>query len=165
MDSSFKKSVTIFLIAGSIQAFHMVEHVLQILQKYVFQLASYPGLLGRNFDIEPLHFTYNLIFLALIFLGFRYMRISGYETSKFLKGTVLFVLVFQSWHFFEHSVKLYQHFTHGCASCSGIIGMFVDVVALHFIYNLVVFSSIVVVTAIVARDLQKKEQSRKNDSM
>lgn len=145
------------VIAVVVQSFHMVEHVSQIIQKFVLKLPVAHGVLGEFLDLEPVHFTYNLTYLILIVLIWQSFRRTRTEKTKLLYGLVFFTLVFQSWHFVEHSVKLYQHFTYGCASCSGIIGMFVDVAVLHFVYNLVVFSPIVIVTIIVAQDFQKKK--------
>jgi len=47
-------------------------------------------------------------------------------------GLVTFVLVFQSWHFVEHAVKLEQRFVKGCVSGPGILGYYFDPTLLHF---------------------------------
>jgi len=63
-------------------------------------------------------------------------------------GLVTFDLVFQSWHFVEHAVKLAQHFVNGCISCPGILGNYFDVILLHFPYNAIVYMSLVLIFVI-----------------
>jgi len=63
-------------------------------------------------------------------------------------GLVTFDLVFQSWHFLEHAVKLAQHFVNGCISCPGILGNYFDVILLHFTYNAIVYMPLVLIFVI-----------------
>ncbi len=42
-----------------IQAAHMVEHIAQVIQKFILDRPKAHGLLGAAFDFEWVHFTYN----------------------------------------------------------------------------------------------------------
>lgn len=139
------KSFMILIIAILVQSFHMIEHVAQLIQKFVLNSSSAHGILGASLDLEPIHFVYNLIYLSLtvlLFLGFKNTSI---KNMKFTYGLIVFVLVFQSWHFIEHVVKLDQHFVEGCLSCPGILGNYYDLIILHFIYNTIAFVPLVIV--------------------
>ena len=143
---SFKLTVVI-MTAVVVQSFHMVEHVSQIIQKFVLKLPVAHGVLGEFLDLEPVHFTYNLTYLILIILIWQSFRRTRNERKR-LYGLVFFALAFQSWHFIEHTVKLEQYFVEGCVSCLGILGSFADLVILHFAYNLIAFIPIILVFVI-----------------
>lgn len=40
-----------------VQAAHMVEHVAQVVQKFLLRMSEAHGLLGSIFDVEWVHFT------------------------------------------------------------------------------------------------------------
>jgi hypothetical protein len=143
----FMKTFAFVSIAVAIQLLHMLEHVSQVIQTFIQNSPSAHGLLGQSVAIEPLHFIYNISYLgllALVWLRFR-NNTAMRKTMKLAYGLVTFVLVFQSWHFVEHTVKLEQHFIDGCITCPGILGHSISLPILHFAYNLIVLIPLVVV--------------------
>jgi hypothetical protein len=146
---SFFMPYVILTIALAVQSFHMLEHIAQLVQKFVLNIHAAHGLLGASLDFEPVHFTYNTIYLALVvivWLSFRNTPIKNMKgICSYLLPLISFVLVTQSWHFVEHAVKLEQHFISGCLSCPGILGYYTDPILLHFAYNTIVFLPLVVV--------------------
>jgi hypothetical protein len=128
----------------------MVEHVAQVVQKYVLHVTPAHGLIGR-LDLEPVHFWFNffyLVFLVLTIVGWFLCRkdVSKY-TYYWRTGTniLLIGLLLQAWHLTEHSVKLAQFLHTGMQGTPGILGNYFDPVALHFAYNLVVYSPLVII--------------------
>lgn len=115
---------------------HQAEHVAQILQKNALD-ASCPtdcrGLLGFVFDLEWVHFAYNVgIEVALLGMValFRLWR------NPWLVGAV----VLQGYHVVEHVEKLQQWLGNGHHSPTpGILGMHFSLVELHFVFNTTVF--------------------------
>ena len=66
--SPFKQFVYMFVATIVIQTLHMVEHVAQVLQKFVLDFPYAHGLIG-SFDLEQVHFIFNLMYLgALIYV-------------------------------------------------------------------------------------------------
>jgi hypothetical protein len=114
---------------------HELEHVVQVAQKDVVG-ATCPndcrGALGFIFDIEWVHFAYNVsIFAALAALvGLFRLR------EPFLLGG----LALQGYHVVEHSLKLEQWLTNGHRSPTpGFLGQHFSLVELHFVFNTAVF--------------------------
>jgi hypothetical protein len=138
-DCSFFIPYVILTIALAVQSFHMLEHIAQLVQKFVLNSPTAHGLLGASLDFEPVHFTYNTIYLILVAIVLFSFRNTPIRKMKLIYGLLAFVLVFQSWHFVEHAVKLDQHFTTGCLSCPGILGYYTNPILLHFAYNIIVF--------------------------
>ena len=61
------RAVAVLLAAGfAVQAFHMVEHVVQVWQTNVAQGEHRSGLLGRGVDVEWAHLLLNLAVLAFV---------------------------------------------------------------------------------------------------
>jgi hypothetical protein len=149
MSSDFLfKPYVILTVAVAVQSFHILEHIVQVIQKFVLQLPVAHGILGASLDFEPVHFTFNVVYLALVALVWISFTKTPIRKMQLIYGLVTFVLVFQSWHFIEHAVKLDQHFVNGCVSCPGILGHYFDVILLHFTYNAVVYVPLVVVFTI-----------------
>jgi len=144
-DYSFFRPYLILTLAVAVQSFHMLEHIAQLIQKFVLHLPVAHGILGASLDFEPVHFTYNTIYLALVAIVWLSFTNTPLRNMKLIYGPVTFVLVFQSWHFAEHTVKLEQHFVNGCISCPGILGSYFDPILLHFAYNTIVFVPLIVV--------------------
>ncbi len=146
MSSDFLfKPYVILTVAVAVQSFHILEHIVQVIQKFVLQFPVAHGIPGASLDFEPVHFTFNAIYLALVALVWISLTNTPIRKMQLIYGLVTFVLVFQSWHFIEHAVKLDQHFVNGCVSCPGILGHYFDVILLHFTYNAVVYVPLVVV--------------------
>src|SRR5437867_11612761 len=60
-----------FLGLLALQGAHEVEHVVQVVQRYVLRIPDGNGVLGHVFDIEPVHLAYNLAFLWILVLLYR----------------------------------------------------------------------------------------------
>jgi hypothetical protein len=146
-DPLFKPYV-ILTVAVTVQSFHMLEHIVQVIQKFVLQFPVAHGILGASLDFEPVHFTFNIVYLGLVAAVWISFTKTPIRNMHLIYGLVTFVLVFQSWHFIEHAVKLDQHFVYGCISCPGILGHYFDVILLHFTYNAIVYVPLVVVFVI-----------------
>lgn len=147
-DPLFKPYV-ILAVAVAVQSFHMLEHIAQLVQKFVLQLPTAHGILGASLDFEPVHFTFNMLYLGLVVAVWVSFIKTPFRKMNLVYGLVIFVLVFQSWHFVEHAVKLEQHFVKGCVSCPGILGYYFDPILLHFAYNTIVYVPLVVVFVIL----------------
>src|SRR5919109_1066728 len=119
---------------------HELEHVVQIGQKDVVG-ATCPndcrGALGFIFDVEWVHFAYNVSIFAAIAALVVVFRLR----EPFLLGG----LALQGYHVVEHSLKLEQWLTNGHRSPTpGFLGQHFSLVELHFAFNTAVF---VLVTA------------------
>src|SRR5947209_3160582 len=104
----------IFTWTMIIQVAHSYEHVLQIVQKYVWGQETFPGLLGAWFDFEWVHFLFNgELWLSLLAVWLIYRKNPGMWRPSALAETALnFVVIFQAYHWFEHAVRLWQYM-HG----------------------------------------------------
>jgi hypothetical protein len=115
MSSDFLfKPYVILTVSVAVQSFHILEHIVQVIQKFVLLLPVAHGILGASLDFEPVHFTFNVVYLALVALVWISFTKTPIRNMHLIYGLVTFVLVFQSWHFVEHLVKLDQHFINGC---------------------------------------------------
>jgi len=127
----------IFLALVAIQGFHELEHIVQVLQRFVFHNPKGAGILGSWLDIEPVHLGYNLGFLLLV--GFTYYLGGFHRRQTRPQSTVFwlmtFVFVFQSYHVTEHFFKIAQFLQTGMNGTPGILGNFFNLVWLHFTYN------------------------------
>lgn len=127
----------VFLALIAWQTAHMVEHVAQVIQKFVQHKAMAHGLVGR-FDLEWVHFIYNLSFLAVLyFMLIAYNRFIRNKTGG-LQKMFMATIVVQSYHMFEHVVKITQHVNTGKQGTPGILGHFVNIIWFHFYINLAV---------------------------
>src|SRR3989442_1175137 len=50
---------TLLFAVVVLQGFHELEHIIQVVQRYVLEIPNGNGLLGSVVDFEPLHFSYN----------------------------------------------------------------------------------------------------------
>jgi hypothetical protein len=119
---------------------HELEHVVQIGQKDVVG-ATCPndcrGALGFIFDLEWVHFAYNVsIFVAVGALAALY---------RLREPFLLTGLALQGYHVVEHSLKLEQWLTNGHRSPTpGFLGNHFSLVELHFVFNTAVFVLVLV---------------------
>jgi hypothetical protein len=129
-----------FSVVLAIMIGHEAEHVAQILQKNALD-ASCPtdcrGVLGFVFDLEWVHFAYNVgiegALLGIVGL-FRLWRNPWLVTAVALQG----------YHVVEHVEKLQQWLGNGHHSPTpGILGMHFSLVELHFVFNTTVFLLVV----------------------
>ena len=139
------RSYVILTVTVAVQSFHMLEHIVQVIQKFVLEFPVAHGIIGASLDFEPVHFAFNVVYLALVTLVWISFTKTPIRNMRLIYGLVTFVLLFQSWHFIEHAVKLDQHFVDGCISCPGILGYYFNVILLHFTYNAIVYLPLLVV--------------------
>jgi hypothetical protein len=134
----------VFLVAISLQSFHMLEHIVQLHQHAIlgWSIKDSSGLFAA-LNLEEIHWIYNvayLILLAIVFKKCSFQKIQN--RPDFHK---VFVLLFnisfflQGYHVIEHSVRMIQYLQTQCVPCPGILGPFVDGVYLHFTLNFLVF--------------------------
>ena len=130
-----------FLGTVFLQGFHELEHVVQVLQRFVFHNPKGAGILGTWLDIEPVHLVYNGSFLLLIILCFWVGQFHQRSASRhpLTFWLMSFALLFQSYHFVEHIFKIVQFIDSGMNGTPGILGHSFNLVWLHFTYNTVVY--------------------------
>lgn len=116
--SSFVRTVfaspvlTLFFGVILLQGVHELEHAVQVLQRQFLGIPNGSGIAGSVADIEPIHFVYNTLFLAL--LAAVYLRLD-LDTDgprihgRAVFGLLTFALAFQVWHLIEHVFKLAQY--------------------------------------------------------
>lgn len=142
-----KQFVVMFALAVAIQAFHMVEHVAQVIQKFVFHSTSAHGLIGQ-LDLEQVHFAFNLFYLItlmVVMVGWLYYGSQICGKHRVLAAMLIGTVAVQSYHMVEHSVKLAQFISTGIQGTPGIAGMHFDGVIFHALMNTAVFLPVVVV--------------------
>lgn len=118
-----------------VQAAHVVEHVAQVVQKFVLGYKVAQGFLGAIFDLEWVHFTFNTSLEIALLIVFFWWRRSH-------PGRVPLILTigiwFQGYHAFEHIVKMYQYYALGITvGPKGILGYIFPLIWLHFFLNLI----------------------------
>lgn len=125
----------------TVQSLHMLEHVAQVLQKFVLGQPEAHGLLGAIFDFEWVHFVFNVSLgagLVLIFIWCR--RTAGHALPLSLRAVVWL----QGYHVVEHVVKMLQYYVSHAEPSKGILGFVFPVIWLHFWINMLVLALIVV---------------------
>jgi hypothetical protein len=121
------------VVVGS--GFHMVEHIVQAVQKYGMEHQHAHGLLGAFFDNDPAHFVYNWAFFFALVPILRAGSAVG-STGTWLAFTTGFAV--QSYHVVEHTVKTAQ-WAAGADPALGILGNWFSLVPLHLMLNGVVY--------------------------
>ena len=140
----------VFTFAIAVQLFHQIEHLAQIYQKHVLHLDAFPGLLGRTFDFEAVHFFYNAaLFLSVFAVYLVYFKNPGiWRRSGVGHLSLAFAVIFQGYHLFEHSVRAIQYLQALAGGTKinppGVVGMVVPVIELHFWINSAVIGALVV---------------------
>lgn len=139
-----------FLFLVALQGMHEMEHVVQVIQRYVLGNPKGAGILGTWVDVEPVHFAYNVAFLSLILLAYFMGGFYKYWNSRRLIPMIAFwfmsfALVFEAYHMVEHIFKIVQFIESGRNGTPGILGHFVNLVWLHFSYNTIAFVPLMVV--------------------
>lgn len=124
-----------------IQGFHEIEHITQVVQRYLLGIPTGAGVLGTWLDVEPVHIVYNSAFLLLIGLVFWQGRFWPRRREMPLAfGLMTFGLMFQGYHLVEHVFKIVQFIETGKNGTPGILGHFFNLVWLHFWFNSIVYS-------------------------
>jgi uncharacterized membrane protein YfhO len=142
-----RQFIYMFALTVLIQAVHLVEHVAQVMQKFVFHIAPAHGLIGQ-LDLEEVHFAFNLLYLTalmVVMVGWLYYGSQLCSKQKMLSAMLIGTVAVQSYHMLEHSVKLAQFISTGMQGTPGIVGMHVDGVIFHALMNTAVFLPVVVV--------------------
>lgn len=125
-----------------IQSAHMVEHIAQVVQKYVLMMDQARGFLGAIFDLEWVHFVYNSGLEAAFLAAFLLWRRAG----RIVPAPLTLVVVFQGYHVVEHMVKMIQYYALGITmGPKGILGHAVPLIWLHFAFNLIVLALVILV--------------------
>jgi hypothetical protein len=136
-----------FTLALVVQAFHQVEHVVQIWQKDVLRAAEFRGLLGQWFDFEWLHFLYNAsLFTSVLAVLVIYLKNPGiWRRSAVGHYALVFATAFQGYHLIEHVARMQQYLASGSSVLGrGLLGQVISVIELHFWLNTIIISALVV---------------------
>jgi parallel beta helix pectate lyase-like protein len=142
-------AVAVLLAGLVVQSFHMLEHVVQVIQINVEDAEVRRGLAGAVFDTEWVHFAYNLAVLVFLVWAWRMTaRLDRtWDRAATSYGFVLAALVIQTYHLAEHVAKILQHVTTGLDPAPGLIGDQFGLVWFHFGINLAVYSGFVIAVA------------------
>lgn len=143
------RTLTVFLALVLVQGFHELEHIVQVAQRALLGIPDGNGLLGSLTDVEPLHFAYNSLYLALLLAVFVLLglhRDGPGEHGALVGGLVTFAVAFQMWHELEHVFKLVQYLALGVNSTGGIFGRgpgglvpLFPIPILHLAYNTIAY--------------------------
>ncbi|HEY3082621.1 MAG TPA: FG-GAP-like repeat-containing protein [Chloroflexota bacterium] len=135
-----------FLGLLALQGAHEVEHVVQVVQRYLLRIPDGNGVLGHVFDIEPVHLAYNLAFLWILVLLYRI--VGAHRPQGWTRGPVAWwllsaTLLVQGYHVVEHLFKIVQYLDTGRNGTPGILGNAFDLVWLHFTFNTIEMAGLV----------------------
>lgn len=138
---------------------HFSEHLVQVYQ--VFVMGWLPkeagGILGLWLpwlaESEILHIAYNgSMFIGILLLA------KGMQGSA--RAFWKWALIFQTWHFFEHVILMYQYITKnfwfGGTVQTSVGQIWFPRVELHFMYNLIVFIPLSIAVFLYFRQSNKK---------
>lgn len=143
----FRQFVFMFELTLAIQTFHMIEHIAQVLQKFVFNAPSAHGLIG-SFDVEQVHFIFNLFYLGtLIYVTLGWLTYGGQvcKRQKLMGALLVVVTLVQGYHMLEHSAKFVQFLNSGIQGTPGLLGAHFDGVIFHAAMNTIVFLPVLIV--------------------
>jgi len=137
------------------QSLHCVEHVVQLLQRYVDHQPAPDGLLGAWLNTEWVHLCFNAavgILLLLLFYGYRMYEPAWRHWSPLGWWAMVGAIgIEDGLHVPEHLMRIYQFIRYGWDPAPGILGHTAahghgpfDLVPLHSAYNLVVTTLIIV---------------------
>lgn len=149
-------------IVVAVQGAHMFEHVVQLLQVTVFDVPDDDalGLLGYvvqfNGTEEWLHLGYNVVFVvALWALAVPLWRVL--PQRAFWTFAVTCVCL-ETWHVVEHGVIISHVVANGGCPCPGIgdAALSISDTVLHFGYNAIATTGLVVTFMHVLRDRQRR---------
>ncbi len=130
------------------QGLHEIEHIIQMVQVYLLDEPGAAGLFGAIFNVEVIHLSYNAWFLALALTvtgGYVVWHRRELAPGRALAALLVFGTAVQSYHVVEHVVRVGQFLQSGVDGTPGILGQYVDLVLLHFLFNTVAFMPFVAV--------------------
>ena len=144
-----------------VQGFHVMEHVIQLAQVYLFAIPddNALGLLGYVFQFqgteEWLHLVFNVTYLSALYLLFVPLRrlvperVPFWAFWSFALGGVLL----ESWHVMEHAVIISNVLANGGCPCPGIgdVALGTTDTILHFFYNALTYAAILAAFVYVRR--------------
>jgi hypothetical protein len=136
-----------------VQSVHVVEHVIQLAQVYLFGVPDDDafGLLGYVFAFqgteEWLHLAFNATYLLALYLLFFQLRwlvprlVPYWAFFAFAAGAV----GLETWHVVEHAVIIVHVIQNGGCPCPGIgdAALGVTDTVLHFYYNVLAYGATV----------------------
>jgi len=134
----------VFAVTLAVQSFHMLEHVVQVLQAFVFHILPAHGILGSIFDLEWVHFFYNTDLYLFLILGAVVLVLERRPRPRAGWRWLGASLAFQTYHEIEHIVKIAQHISTGIDPAPGILGHFINLIWLHFTFNLIITSLVAI---------------------
>jgi hypothetical protein len=143
----------LFTAVVIIQGVHVIEHIIQLMQVYLFDVPDDDalGLLGYliqfNGTEEWLHLGFNMAYLTSLYLLVWPMRklvpssIPPWAFVVFVAGGV----AVESWHEVEHVVIMSHVIRNNGCPCPGIgdVALGVTDTQLHFVYNAVAYAATV----------------------
>lgn len=144
----------LFVSVVVIQGIHVIEHVIQLAQVYLFDVSEDDafGLLGYFWhpqDTEEwLHLGFNIVYLLALYalllpLWWLVGRgVTPWAFATFASGGV----GLETWHVVEHAVIIANVIEHHGCPCPGIGDRLLGVTdtQLHFFYNAIAYASTVI---------------------
>ena len=146
--NAVRGTMIFFVTIVVIQAIHVIEHVLQLVQVYVLGVpdADAFGLLGYVFAFqgteEWLHLVFNAWYLASLYVVFIVLwraKVLMQLPSWVVATYVVLGLGLETWHVIEHAVIITNVVENGGCPCPGIgdRALGISDTVLHFGYNAV----------------------------
>ena len=145
--------IPLFTAVVIIQGIHVIEHIIQLAQVYVFDVPDDEalGLLGYLFAIqgteEWLHLVFNVSLLAALYiltipLWRQVPRTVPVWAFAVFAGAAVGL---ETWHVVEHGVIISNVVQNGGCPCPGIGDRVLGVsdTVLHFVYNAIAYVGIV----------------------
>lgn len=166
--------VRLFLAVVIVQGFHVVEHIIQLIQVYLLDIPDDDafGLLGLVFHPdgteEWLHLGFNVLYASALYgLVVPLWRLVGRGVPLWSFAVFAFAGVgLETWHVVEHIVIISNVIQNSGCPCPGIGDRVLGVTdtQLHFVYNAIAYAATVTAFwfAIEARD-DNEERSAMTD--
>lgn len=131
-----------FFVLVCYQGFHQLEHTIETVQLQVLHHSESHTLL-RGVDFEYVHFGANFLLLyglfAVVIGAGAAARRRWREEHPWGWGFMCAALVVQSYHLFDHLVRLIEYLQTGGEVPEGTVTHWVNPVWFHFFMNLTVF--------------------------
>jgi hypothetical protein len=151
-----------FLGVVLIQGVHVIEHVVQLIQVYVFDVPSEKafGLLGYVFNVmgtaEWMHLVFNALYLAslyIVLVGAYRAWLAEAISKRVFVSFVAMGAGLETWHMVEHVVIIAHVLQNNGCPCPGIgdAALNISDVQLHFVYNTVTYAATVALFLAVRR--------------
>ncbi|MEO5837380.1 MAG: hypothetical protein ABIQ73_04515 [Acidimicrobiales bacterium] len=155
---SFAASSRFFLFFATVvtvQGIHVIEHIIQLLQVYVFDVPDEDalGFLGYiiqfNGTEEWLHLVFNFTYLMCLYVLVvalrEYVDLGVIPPWSYLTFAIAGAGV-ESWHMVEHIVIISNVIRHSGCPCPGIgdRALSLSDTILHFFYNAIAYTATVI---------------------